>query len=266
MQWEIFWRLFAFVFGLLIGSFLNVCIYRIPRKKSIVLPASFCPHCQEPIKWYDNIPLLSYLFLQGKCRRCRAPIGWRYLIVELVTGLTSLLLYIKYGWGYQYPVFFLFAALLLAVSFTDLEHQIIPDRLSLPGILVGWLAAWLPGPPFWLDSLIGGVAGAGGLFLVAFVYERITGREGMGGGDVKLLGMIGAWLGWQALPFVVLLSSLTGVLAGGTFLLLSGKGSRARIPFGPFLSLGALLYVFWGPQMTAWYYHALFGGLPLDRF
>ena len=254
MGFDLVMVLFSFLLGLSFGSFMNVCIYRIPLKKSIISPPSTCPHCGERIKFYDNIPLLSYLLLSGRCRRCNHPVSWRYPIVEGLTGLLSLALFIRYGFSYQYILAFLFAATLVTISFIDLDHKIIPDILSLPGIVAGLGVSFLPGSPFWLDSLIGAVAGGGTLFLVAFIYERITGREGMGGGDIKLLAMIGAWMGWRSLPLIVLISSLTGAVIGSIFILFAGKGYRVRIPFGPFLSLGALFYLFFGSEFAKWYF------------
>ena len=245
---------FSFLLGLSLGSFMNVCIYRVPLKKSIIHPPSACLHCGERIKFYDNIPLLSYLLLLGKCRYCRHSISWRYPVVEFLTGLLSLALFIRYGLSYQYILFLLFAATLVTISFIDLDHKIIPDILSLPGIVAGWGASFFPWSVFWLDSLIGTMAGGGSLFLVAFIYERITGREGMGGGDIKLLAMIGAWMGWRPLPLIVLVSSLTGAVIGAVFILFAGKGYRFKIPFGPFLSLGALFYLIFGRDLTGWYF------------
>jgi leader peptidase (prepilin peptidase) / N-methyltransferase len=245
--------LFSLLLGLSLGSFINVCIYRIPRKASIVYPSSSCPHCGKRIRFYDNIPLISYLILMGRCRDCGHPIPWRYPLVELTTGFVSLFLFITYGIGYQYVALLLFAATLLTISFIDLDHRIIPDVLSLPGVAAGWAVSLFPWGVWWLDSLIGTVAGGGALYLVAAVYERVTGREGMGGGDIKLLAMIGAWMGWQALPLIVLIASLSGAVIGMAFILWAGKGYRFRIPFGPFLSLGALAYLFFGPDLIRWY-------------
>ena len=249
--------LYAFLLGLALGSFMNVCIYRIPLKKSIIHPPSSCPNCGKKIRFYDNIPLVSYLLLLGKCRHCRHPISWRYPTVEAMIGLLSLALFIRYGLSYQYILFLLFTTSLVTISFIDLDHQIIPDVLSLSGVITGLAIAFIPGNISWLNSLIGIIAGGGSLFLVGFVYEKLTGKQGMGGGDVKLLAMIGAWMGWKALPFVLLISSLMGAVIGSVFLLAAGKGYRVRIPFGPFLSLGALLYLFFGPQLTSWYLNVL---------
>ncbi|OPX38939.1 MAG: prepilin peptidase, partial [Desulfobacteraceae bacterium 4484_190.2] len=155
--------------------------------------------------------------------------------------------------SFQYLLFFLFAATLVTISFIDLDHQIIPDVLSIPGIAAGLAVAFIPGNVSWFDSIIGIIGGGGALFLVGLIYEKLTGKQGMGGGDVKLLAMIGAWMGWRSLPFVLLVSSLTGAIIGSVFLLAAGKGYRVKIPFGPFLSLGALFYIFFGPQLTNWY-------------
>ena len=248
----------SLLFGLIIGSFLNVCIYRVPLRKSLIYPPSNCPQCGENIKFYDNIPVISYLILRGKCRACRAPISIRYPIVELIVGLLSLALFSKYGLSPVYFFSFIFLAILVTISFIDLQHKIIPDIISIPGILLGVLVSVFSfGQVGWLDSLIGAIGGGGFLFLVAVIFERITGKEGMGGGDVKLLAMIGAWMGWRSLPFIILLASLTGIILGGGALLLSGRGYRVRIPFGPFLSIGALIYFFYGTELVAWYFRII---------
>ena len=252
-----FMVVYSALFGLALGSFMNVCIYRIPLKKSIVRPPSSCPNCGEKIRFYDNIPLISYILLLGKCRHCRHPLAWHYPVVEALTGLLSMALFIRYGLSYQYFLSLLFAATLVTISFIDLHHKIIPDVLSLSGILVGWAASFVPGSVSWLDSLIGIIAGGGSLFLVAVIYERITGREGMGGGDIKLLAMIGAWMGWRQLHLIIFISSLTGAIVGIFFLLIAGKGFRVRIPFGPFLSLGAILCLFFGSGLMNWYLRLL---------
>jgi leader peptidase (prepilin peptidase)/N-methyltransferase len=253
MEISSFMVVYSALFGLALGSFMNVCIYRIPLKKSIVSPPSSCPNCGERIRFYDNIPLISYLLLLGKCRHCSNPLAWHYPLVEALTGLLSVALFIRYGLSYQYFLFLLFTSALVTISFIDLHHKIIPDVLSLSGIVVGLAVSFMPGTISWLDSLIGIIAGGGSLFLVAFVYERITGREGMGGGDIKLLAMIGAWLGWRQLYLIVLISSLVGAIVGIAFLLMAGKGFRVRIPFGPFLSLGAIACLFFGPELMNWY-------------
>ena len=257
MNLDLFLILYSILFGLALGSFVNVCIYRIPNKKSIISPPSTCPNCGQRIKFYDNIPLISYFILLGKCRNCRTHIPLTYPVVELMVGFMSLALYIRYGLSFQYILFLLFVSVLIAISFIDLQHKIIPDVLSLPGIVAGFLVSLFLGPITWLDSCIGILSGGGSLFLVGFVYKLLTGREGMGGGDVKLLAMIGAWMGWRSLPFIILISSLTGAVIGMTFILLSGNGLRFRIPFGPFLSLGAVFYFFFGSELTNLYFRLL---------
>ena len=246
---------FSFLFGLIWGSFLNVCIHRIPLKQSIVHPSSSCPNCGTPVRFYDNIPIISYVFLLGRCRHCGKRISVQYPVVELIMGLLSLGLFLKFGLSPQYFLFFLFSAALVIISFIDLHHQIIPDIISLPGIIIGLAVSFVFIHIGWMDSMIGIIAGGGSLYIVAFVFERLTGKEGMGGGDVKLLAMIGAWMGWRGLLFIILLSSLTGTVIGSISLLAARKGLKAKIPFGPFLSLGALIYLFWGQELKFWYYN-----------
>ena len=244
---------FSFLFGLALGSFLNVCIHRIPLKKSIVHPPSSCPQCGQKIKAYDNIPVISYIFLLGKCRYCKAPISLRYPVVEIITGLLSTALFVRYGFHYKYLIYLAFSASLVIISFIDLQHKIIPDIISLPGIIIGLAISIIFHHISWLNAMIGALGGGGSLFLVAVVFEKVTGREGMGGGDVKLLAMIGAWMGWRALPFIILISSLTGAIIGGGSLLLTSRGLQTKIPFGPFLALGALIYLFFGYELVSWY-------------
>lgn len=250
--------IFSFLFGLILGSFLNVCIHRIPLKKSIVNPPSSCPNCDEKITFYDNIPLISYIILLGRCRRCGESIPLRYPIVELITGLLSVSLLLRYGLGHQYPLYLLFSASLVVVSFIDLQHKIIPDILSLPGILIGLSASVILGHISWTESLIGIIGGGGSLYLVAVCFEKLTGKEGMGGGDIKLLAMIGAWMGWRPLPFIILISSMSGAIIGGGSLLLSRRGLRTRIPYGPFLAIGAMVYLFFGRVLVLWYFRLLY--------
>jgi len=247
---DIFWGVVAFVLGAVVGSFLNVCIWRIPEGKSIVTPASHCPKCGNPVRVYDNIPILSWLILRGRCRDCGGAISPRYPLVELLTALLSLALLWLYGPGLQYLAAFLFAAALVVITFIDLDHQIIPDVISLPGIPVFLLTAVLiMGIGFW-DALLGIVIGGGFLYLIAVGYELLAKREGMGGGDIKLLAMIGAFLGWQSLFFVVFASSILGALVGVVLIAMKGKDMKYAVPFGPFLSIAAVLYLFVGPALT----------------
>ncbi|HPJ97614.1 MAG TPA: prepilin peptidase, partial [Syntrophales bacterium] len=198
------------IVGAIIGSFLNVCIWRIPREESIVFPSSHCPDCSHPIRFGDNVPVISWLILKGRCRDCGASISLRYPLVEALTAALSILLYWKYGFSLQLLCAFFFTAALIVITFIDIDYQIIPDVISLPGIPLCFLAAvFVMGVPF-LESLIGILVGGGILYVIAVGYEWIAKREGMGGGDIKLLAMLGAFFGWKSLLFIVLCSSLTG--------------------------------------------------------
>jgi leader peptidase (prepilin peptidase)/N-methyltransferase len=241
-----------FVFGAMIGSFANVCILRIPAEESIVFPGSRCLNCKRPVEWYDNIPLVSWMVLRGRCRSCHTPISFRYFVVELLTAVSAVALYFRVGFGVEWLVLFGFLSALIIITFIDLDHRIIPDIISLPGIAVGFLLS-LRGEPGPLSSAIGIVTGGGMLLAVAWAYHAWTGREGMGGGDIKLLGMIGAFLGWASVPFTMLLSSLTGSVVGVALMWWTGSDTKYAIPFGPFLALGAATYVFCGDSLIAWY-------------
>jgi leader peptidase (prepilin peptidase)/N-methyltransferase len=190
--------------------------------------------------------MISFLVLRARCRDCGGKISWRYPLVELITALLALLLFMKFGLTLNFLVFFIFTAVLIAISFIDLDHQIIPDILSLPGIPIFFLAAIFIVRLPWHEALIGLLIGGGMLFLIAFVYEFITKREGMGGGDIKLLAMIGGFLGWKSLIFVVLFSSLAGAVVGITAMVIKKQDMKYAVPFGPFLSLAAVAYIFWG--------------------
>ncbi len=240
----------AFVFGAAVGSFLNVCIFRIPSKTSIIKPASRCPHCLVPLHYYDNIPVLSFIILRGKCRNCSGKISWRYPLVELLTAVLALMLFLKFGLTIVFFTYFVFFAVLIIITFIDLDHQIIPDVLSLPGIPVFFLASvFLVGLP-WKDALLGVLIGGGVLLAIALGYELITKREGMGGGDIKLLAMIGGFLGWKSLLFVLLFSSLLGAIVGFTLIILKNQDMKYAVPFGPFLAAGVVAYVFLGKGIT----------------
>jgi leader peptidase (prepilin peptidase)/N-methyltransferase len=243
----------AFVFGLVIGSFLNVCIYRLPASQSIVHPRSACPGCAHPIRAYDNIPVVSFLILRGRCRDCGMRIPWRYPLVELLSGAFAALAVAKFGAGGQAALMYLLIAALLVITFIDIDHRIIPDVISLPGIPVGLAASFGLTDVTPLQSVIGILAGGGSLFLVAWGYQLITGREGMGGGDIKLLAMIGAFFGWPGVLFTIFTASLTGTLAGMAVILRQRADMKLAVPFGPFLAIGAIGYVFIGPETLAWY-------------
>jgi leader peptidase (prepilin peptidase)/N-methyltransferase len=245
--------LFAFVFGMVVGSFLNVCICRIPKNESIVSPPSHCPGCSYQIRWYDNIPLVSYLLLKGKCRGCGAPISLQYPLVELLNGVLTLLLFLRFGPTLAFAALFLLCSALVVITFIDIEHQIIPDEISLSGIVVGFVLSFFLKGHSWLNSLLGILLGGGGLLLIAYTYQRLTGKDGMGGGDIKLLAMMGAFLGWKAVPFIIFASSLVGSLVGVSLMLIQKKNSKLAIPFGPYLAFGAVLYIFYGKSLIQWY-------------
>ncbi len=243
----------AFVLGLVIGSFLNVCIHRLPLSQSIVHPRSACPACAHPIRAYDNIPVVSYLILRGRCRDCGARIHWRYPLVELLTGAFAALTAATFGVGAEAALMFVLIAALLVVTFIDIDHRIIPDVITLPGIPVGFAASFGLTAIDPLQSLIGILAGGGSLYLVAWGYQLITRREGMGGGDIKLLAMIGAFFGWPGVLFTIFTASLTGTLAGIAVILHQRGDMKLAVPFGPFLAVGAIAYLFYGPETLAWY-------------
>jgi len=245
--------IFAFIFGAVVGSFLNVCICRLPKNESIVFPPSHCPTCDYRIPWYDNVPIISYLILRGKCRSCNSRISIQYPLVELVTALLTLFLFMRFGPTFVFLVLFLFCSAMVVVTFIDLEHQIIPDVISLPGIVAGFIFSFFIPQIGWLNSLIGIVVGGGSLWLVASGYELLTKKEGMGGGDIKLLAMMGAFFGWKAIPFIIFVSSLVGSVIGVTVMLIRKKDAKLAIPFGPFLALGAVLYIFFGSQLIHLY-------------
>lgn len=252
----------ALIFGAIIGSFLNVVIHRLPTdKSSIVFPASHCPGCQHPLAWYENIPLISYLVLRGRCSHCHQLISLRYPVVELCMALLSAAIVHRFGLTITAGGYFLFCAALLIIIWIDLQHQIIPDVISLPGIILGLIFSIVSPALTWQDSLIGLLTGGGLLYALALFYYLWRKQEGMGGGDIKLLAMIGAFLGWQALPFVIFASSLTGSCVGIAVMIKEGKGAKMRIPFGPFLSLAALVYLFFSDQVNLIYQFYLQGTL-----
>lgn len=279
----------VFLFGATLGSFLNVVIHRLPQSESIVKPRSKCPACGQPIRWYDNIPILSFFLLKRRCRDCQELISFRYPLVEALTAGLALALWLKFGLSKELAVHFGFTAALIAVTFIDIDHRIIPNEISLPGIVIGFACSFL-WEGFWVSSLIGLLAGGGGLLGLSLLYALIRGREGMGMGDVKLLALLGAWLGWQCLIFVLLFASIQGVLLA-VILWISGVKLKpplpeeweeeeedekedepeaageepapsfllAAIPFGPFLAVSAVEYLF----LAEWFYGLMRGGVAI---
>lgn len=257
----ILWVVFCFVVGTIVGSFLNVCIFRIPRRQSIVHPGSHCPSCNHPIRPWHNIPIFSFILLRGRCRSCAAPISWRYPTVEALNGILYILVFLKYGISITGFVYAVFSSFLVLISFIDLDHQIIPDRLSLPGLLfvllpaigftvAGYSTLW----PITLSSaILGSIIGGGSLLAVAMAYYAFTRREGMGGGDIKLMAVVGGLLGWRMALLSIMLGSMTGVIIMIPLYAIQGKNSRTPLPFGPFLALGSLIAMLAGAELLHWY-------------
>lgn len=249
---------FVGIFGLCVGSFLNVVICRLPQEKSIVKPRSYCPQCQHPIAWYENIPLISFLLLRGKCRHCHKAISFQYFIVELLSGILSVITFLYFqNWLLYFAWFCLFIAPLLAIIFIDLAHRIIPDAISLPGIGAGILVHYLDNSPLFgkqalIESALGILMGGGFLFLVAWGYEKLKKKEGLGGGDVKLAAMLGAFFGWQSILMILLVASVLGTIIG-LIVVSYKKNWQYALPFGPFLAFAAYLQLFFGSQILNWY-------------
>ena len=247
-----------FVIGAVIGSFLNVCIYRVPRRLSIISPASRCPSCNMPIKPYDNIPFLSYILLGGKCRVCKAGISFRYPLVELLTATLFVFVVWRFGFAWHTVIYGILCSALVVITFIDLDFQIIPDAITLPGILIGIVAGSLLMPdPFIRYSLLGfkasviGLLTGGGLFYAIAILSR----GGMGGGDIKMMAMVGALMGWKSVLLTIFLGSLTGAVFGIFLMISQGKGRKTKIPFGPFLALGTVITLFYGQEIFSWYFY-----------
>ena len=259
-MFEITASLGAFGFGAIVGSFLNVCILRLPEGKSIVSPGSHCYGCGKPIVWYDNIPVFSFFILGGRCRACRTKISPQYVIVEILTGLVFVLLYRRFGISVKGIIYVLISCALVVESGIDLKYRIIPDFITLPGIGLGLgLSALFPflhseqsRMAGFLQSLVGILAGGGFLYASAIAAEFFLKKEAMGGGDIKLLGMLGAFLGWRGSFWIIFVSSLIGSVFGVYQRLRHGEEA---IPFGPYLAIAAFLYMLFGEQAIVWYSH-----------
>ena len=238
--------------GLAVGSFLNVCIHRLPRRASIMRPRSRCPQCDYELRWYDNIPVVSYALLRGRCRQCGTRISVRYPIVELVTLGVFLLHYAVFGWSALLAVRLIFACALIVLFAIDLEHHLLPDAITLPGIAAGLIFS-LVVPPGIVDSFIGTIVGGGVLWAIGEAYYRFAGQEGMGGGDVKMLAMVGAFLGWKLVIVTLFLSSILGSVIGLVVIASRRGGMKYALPYGTFIALGALVASLYGAQIVAWY-------------
>ena len=242
------------LFGLALGSFLNVVIARVPAGRSLVHPPSTCPGCSAPLTWYDNIPVLSFVLLRGRCRSCGMHISWRYPIVETITAVVLVVAYAAFGPSADFLVGCVLLPALVALTAIDLDHQMIPDAITLPGILIGLVINLASRRLSWLDSLIGILLG-GGLFLVIILVSR----GGMGGGDLKLGAMLGAFLGWKALIVALFVAIVLGGAIGAVLLATGRRGRKDPIPFGPFLAAGGAMALFWGKQAFSWWMGG-FGG------
>ena len=270
----VFFLATVFVLGLMVGSFLNVVIYRLPVMMerewkaqareftgevddageeapfSLSRPASRCPSCSHKIRFYENIPVLSYLVLRGKCSSCKAAISLRYPLIELLTGILSVVVAWHFGFGWQTAAALLLTWALIALSMIDIDHQLLPDAITLPFLWLGLLLSLFPVFADIRDSLIGAIAGYLSLWTVYQLFKLVTGKEGMGYGDFKLLALLGAWMGWQALPMIVLLSSAVGAVLGGAMILIQGRDRAQPIPFGPYLAIAGWIALLWGEQIT----------------
>lgn len=270
---DAFFWIVIFVFGLLIGSFLNVVIYRLPREESIVFPNSRCTKCQSAIKWYDNVPVFSYAILGGRCRNCRVRISPIYPAVELLTAILYLVVYLKDGRSITLVGDLLFVTFIVPLVFIDLEHQLLLDKLTYPGLVImlvmrlldpNLVIASLPAgrfgltnsPPWVLGligSALGALAGGGSLWLIREAYFRLRKVEGMGLGDVKMMLMVGVYLGWQLTVLTIFVASLLGSLVGIIAMAVGGGTMKMKIPFGVFLGPAAIIALFWGQQFLSWY-------------
>lgn len=249
---ETFFLVVAGLFGLLVGSFLNVCIFRLPRGTSIVWPASACGSCKRELRWFENIPIVSWVVLGAKCARCKAPISVQYPLVEAITAVLFVLVAATTPAGPQLAARLLFVCALIVLFGIDLEHQILPNSITLPGIVIGVLFS-LTGPPGWRASLLGVLLGGGVLYAIAWGYYAVRREEGLGMGDVKMLGMIGAFLGWQAVLLTLVLASLSGAVIGVAMIAFQRGSMKYALPFGTFLAIGAVVAMLAGQPIIDWY-------------
>lgn len=285
--WLLYFTLLAVALGAAFGSFLNVCIYRIPNEMSIILPSSHCPRCSARIAWFDNIPLFSFLALGTRCRHCKGLIAWRYFLVELLATALFLLVWLKFGWGptdrpmglapitnvWLVPIYWLALCGLILGTFVDFDYYYLPDRVTWGGIVAGLLLStlvpslqypqWPAGTPPWhlglWQSALGAASGFSLLWLVARLGRWAYQREAMGFGDVKLLGAIGAFFGWQGMLFTLMLSAFVGAMVGLALVFAGKKSMQSKLPFGPYLALAATIWILWGPRLLSTYLQWLTG-------
>ncbi len=242
-----------FILGLIVGSFSNVCIYRIPRNESMIYPASHCPKCRSSIRPIDNIPLLSYILLKGKCHNCGSKISIQYPVVEFLTGIIYIFIFLIYGLTLQSLIYIILSSALIIIAFIDLNEQIVPDIISLPGIVIGLILSFFVPYISFINSVLGVVVGGGIILVIGLVGSVIFKKEAMGGGDVKLVAMIGAFLGWKYTIISLFLGFFLGALVGIFLILLKIKSKEDMVPFGPFIALGSFITLLWGEKILLWY-------------
>jgi len=244
----------AFVLGCIWGSFSNVCIYRLPNDQSVVKGRSFCTSCKEQIKWYDNIPFLSFIFLKGKCRKCGNKISSQYFLVEFVSAISFVIVYHLYGITITTLLLIILSVFFIIIFFIDLKHFIIPNELTFPLMLIGFVKSFEPNLnqtifPNYINSLIGGVFGYLIIWLIIFFYKKVRNKEGMGLGDAKLMAVVGFWFGWASIPFTIFISSFVALIFSIPSLIKKNKNMATQIPFGPYIIIGCIIYVSFANQI-----------------
>ena len=243
------------IFGSLWGSFANVCIYRLPENKNVITGRSSCPNCKKKIPWYDNIPLLSFILLMGKCRLCKKPIDLQYFIVELVSAISFVSIYYFFGLTLAALLLLILSIIFIIIFFIDLKHFIIPNELTFPLMIIGFIKSFDPNLnqtifPNYINSLIGGLVGYSIIWLIIFIYKKIRNKEGMGLGDAKLLAVIGFWFGWLSIPFTIFISSVVALILVIPSILKKSKGMASQIPFGPYIIIGCIIYISFENQIN----------------
>ena len=244
----------TFIFGSIWGSFCNVCIYRLPNNESVIKGRSFCPSCKNQIKWYDNIPFLSFIFLRGKCRNCSNKISFQYFLVELLSGISFLAIFFLYGISITTLLLIILSIFFIIIFFIDLKHYIIPNELTFPLMVIGFIKSFDPNLnqtifPNYINSLLGGIFGYSIIWLIIFFYKKVRNKEGMGLGDAKLMAVVGFWFGWISIPFTIFISSVVALILVIPSLLKKTKDMSAQIPFGPYIIIGCILYVSFANQI-----------------
>ncbi len=244
----------AFIFGGIWGSFCNVYIYRLPNNESVIKGRSFCPSCKNQIKWYDNIPFLSFIFLRGKCRNCNNKISFQYFLVELLSGISFLAIFFLYGISITTLLLIILSIFFIIIFFIDLKHYIIPNELTFPLMVIGFIKSFDPNLnqtifPNYINSLLGGIFGYSIIWLIILFYKKVRNKEGMGLGDAKLMAVVGFWFGWISIPFTIFISSVVALILVIPSLLKKTKDMSAQIPFGPYIIIGCILYVSFANQI-----------------